>query len=85
MGAELASAGRHRDGLPERVRRRGRHRRARSPRFETLAFGDLSLLVKVGVQFGLFGGAILHLGTERHHERYLADLIAGSSCSAASR
>src|ERR671917_2206054 len=39
--------------------------------FETLAFGDLSLLVKVGVQFGLFGGAVLHLGTERHHERYL--------------
>ena len=30
--------------------------------FETLAFGDLSLLVKCGVQFGLFGGAVLHLG-----------------------
>jgi acyl-CoA oxidase len=43
--------------------------------FETLAFGDLSLLVKAGVQFGLFGGAVLHLGTERHHERYLADII----------
>jgi len=42
--------------------------------FETLAFGDLSLLVKLGVQFGLFGGAVLHLGTERHHERYLADI-----------
>src|SRR3954454_11057492 len=39
--------------------------------FETLAMGDLSLLVKCGVQFGLFGGAILHLGTERHHKRYL--------------
>src|SRR3954454_22057407 len=39
--------------------------------FETLAFGDLLLLVKCGVQFGLFGGAVLHLGTERHHERYL--------------
>ena len=26
--------------------------------FETLALGDLSVLVKVGVQFGLFGGAI---------------------------
>src|SRR4051794_24231588 len=42
--------------------------------FETLAFGDLSLLVKIGVQFGLFGGAVLHLGTERHHERYLQDI-----------
>jgi acyl-CoA oxidase len=39
--------------------------------FEMLAFGDLSLLVKVGVQFGLFAGAILHLGTERHHRAYL--------------
>lgn len=45
--------------------------------FETLAFGDLSVLVKVGVQFGLFGGAILQLGTKRHHDAYLADLVAG--------
>ena len=45
--------------------------------FETLANGDLSVLVKVGVQFGLFGGAILQLGTKRHHDAYLADLIAG--------
>src|SRR3954452_1831958 len=44
--------------------------------FETLAFGDLSLLVKCGVQFGLFGGAILHLGTERHHEAHLADVTS---------
>src|SRR4051794_4283402 len=45
--------------------------------FETLAFGDLSVVVKVGVQFGLFGGAILQLGTERHHDAYLEDLIHG--------
>ncbi|MDG4858519.1 acyl-CoA dehydrogenase [Streptomyces sp. T-3] len=45
--------------------------------FETLAFGDLSVLVKVGVQFGLFGGAILQLGTERHHQAYLPDVISG--------
>lgn len=44
--------------------------------FETLAFGDLSLLVKTGVQWGLFGGAILHLGTERHHKRYLRPLMS---------
>jgi acyl-CoA oxidase len=44
--------------------------------FETLAFGDLSLLVKVGVQFGLFGGAVLHLGTKTHHDRYLADIAS---------
>jgi acyl-CoA oxidase len=39
--------------------------------FETLAFGDLSLLVKFGVQFGLWGGAVQQLGTRWHHERYL--------------
>lgn len=44
--------------------------------FETLALGDLSLLVKTGVQFGLFGGAILHLGTRRHHLEYLRDIIS---------
>lgn len=42
--------------------------------FEMLGHADLSLLVKIGVQFGLFGGAILHLGTREHHERYLADV-----------
>jgi acyl-CoA oxidase len=42
--------------------------------FESIAWGDLSLLVKVGVQFGLFGGAIHHLGTEKHHEAYLRDV-----------
>ncbi|MEQ8329766.1 MAG: acyl-CoA dehydrogenase [Longimicrobiales bacterium] len=40
--------------------------------FETLAFGDLSVVIKFGVQFGLFGGSILQLGTRRHHEAYLA-------------
>src|SRR5215208_5129657 len=44
--------------------------------FETLAFGDLSLLVKCGVQFGLFGGAVLHLGTAKHHERYLSAITS---------
>ena len=42
--------------------------------FETLAFGDLSVMVKFGVQFGLFGGSVLQLGTERHHLRYLEDI-----------
>jgi acyl-CoA oxidase len=45
--------------------------------FETLAYGDLSVLVKVGVQFGLFGGAILMLGSKRHHDAYLEDLVSG--------
>ena len=41
--------------------------------FETIAYADLSLVIKFGVQFGLFGGAIRALGTKPHHERYLRD------------
>ncbi len=37
--------------------------------------GNLSLMVKAGVQWGLFGGAVVALGTERHHDRYLADIM----------
>ncbi|MGH3648669.1 MAG: acyl-CoA dehydrogenase [Micromonosporaceae bacterium] len=37
--------------------------------------GDLSLMVKAGVQFGLFGGAIAALGTERHHSAYLKQVM----------
>ena len=42
--------------------------------FETLAHGDMSLLVKFGVQFGLFGGSVAQLGTETHHQKWLADI-----------
>ncbi len=42
---------------------------------EMLGHGDLSLMVKAGVQWGLFGGAVQLLGTERHHERYLRDIM----------
>ncbi len=40
-------------------------------RFETLALGDLSLLIKAGVQFGLFGGSIFHLGNAHQRATYL--------------
>ena len=42
--------------------------------FETLSYHDLSLVIKFGVQFGLFGGSIHHLGSRRHHEEYLEDI-----------
>ena len=44
--------------------------------FEELALGDLSVLVKYGVQFGLFGGSIAQLGTEKHHRRYLSRIAS---------
>lgn len=43
---------------------------------EMLAQFDLSLMVKAGVQWGLFGGAIENLGTQRHHDAYVRDLIS---------
>ncbi|WNG91166.1 acyl-CoA dehydrogenase [Mycobacterium sp. ITM-2016-00318] len=42
---------------------------------EMLAMSDLSLMVKAGVQWGLFGGAIENLGTERHHKEYVQKII----------
>jgi len=42
---------------------------------EMVAYADLSLWVKSGVQWGLFGGAVENLGTERHRE-YLKKLIS---------
>ena len=44
-------------------------------RIEMLAMSDLSLMVKAGVQWGLFGGAIDNLGTERHHKAYVRKAI----------
>jgi len=41
---------------------------------ETLSHHDLSLVIKFGVQFGLFGGSIHQLGTEYHHRTYLPDI-----------
>ncbi|MDT5182123.1 MAG: acyl-CoA oxidase [Mycobacterium sp.] len=45
-------------------------------RIEMLAMSDLSLMVKAGVQWGLFGGAIENLGTERHHQAYVSRIIS---------
>src|SRR4051794_20578547 len=72
---ELASEGDTAIGYPEQYGGQGSPGRSVTS-FETLAMGDLSLLVKCGVQFGLFGGAILHVGTAKHHERYLRDVAA---------
>ncbi len=40
---------------------------------ETLSYHDLSMVIKFGVQFGLFGMSIYFLGTEKHHRKYLQD------------
>ena len=66
----LAGEGLTAPGFPEEFGGRGDFG-ANVAAFETLAYGDLSLLVKFGVQFGLWGGAVQQLGTREHHERYL--------------
>jgi acyl-CoA oxidase len=44
--------------------------------FEELVTADPSLQIKSGVQWGLFGAAVLHLGTERHHEKFLPGIMS---------
>jgi len=44
--------------------------------FEELALGDPSVGIKGGVQWGLFGAAVLHLGTEKHHDAFLPDIMS---------
>ncbi len=41
--------------------------------FENMMYVDGSLTIKFGVQVGLFGGSIQKLGTQKHHDLYLAD------------
>lgn len=41
---------------------------------ETLSYHDLSLVIKFGVQFGLWGMSVYSLGTAKHHEKYLKDI-----------
>ena len=71
----LADSGQPRDGFP--VEYGGKNDLGASVTgFEMLAHGDLSLLVKAGVHWGLFGGAVANLGTKVHLDRYLADIIS---------
>ncbi|MCU1421243.1 MAG: acyl-CoA dehydrogenase [Microbacteriaceae bacterium] len=43
--------------------------------FEEIISADPSLQIKSGVQWGLFGAAVLHLGTELHHQRFLPGIM----------
>ncbi|MBM7471056.1 acyl-CoA dehydrogenase family protein [Subtercola frigoramans] len=44
--------------------------------FEELVTADPSLQIKSGVQWGLFGAAVLHLGTEYHHNTFLPGIMS---------
>ncbi len=44
--------------------------------FEELVLADPSLQIKSGVQWGLFGAAVLHLGTDYHHQTFLPAIMS---------
>lgn len=44
---------------------------------EIIAHQDMSLAIKQGVQFGLFGMSVEMLGTEKHHEKHIPDIMTG--------
>lgn len=44
--------------------------------FEELVTADPSLQIKAGVQWGLFGSAVMHLGTEEHHAKWLPGIMS---------
>ncbi|OFI38020.1 acyl-CoA dehydrogenase [Arthrobacter sp. SW1] len=44
--------------------------------FEELVTADPSLQIKAGVQWGLFGSAVLHLGTAEHHDKWLPGIMS---------
>jgi len=44
--------------------------------FEELVTADPSLQIKSGVQWGLFGAAVLHLGTQYHHDAFLPGIMS---------
>ncbi|OLR94698.1 acyl-CoA dehydrogenase family protein [Actinokineospora bangkokensis] len=70
----LADAGYPRIGFPEEYGGDGDTGGSLTS-FEMLGFGDLSLMVKAGVQWGLFGGAVEALGTRRHHDAVLRGIM----------
>lgn len=44
--------------------------------FEELVTADPSLQIKAGVQWGLFGSAVMHLGTEEHQNAWLPGIMS---------
>lgn len=73
---ELAKDGLGALGVPPEYGGRG-DPRAFLAVFETLAYHDLSLTIKFGVQFGLFQGTIQLLGTTWHHQTFLPAISRG--------
>ena len=72
----VADSGLTRLALPVEQGGTGRHAEYLAG-FEELVTASPSLQIKAGVQFGLFGGAIMHLGNSDQHERWLLPALDG--------
>lgn len=71
---DIADAGRGGAGFPTSVGGDGLLASSVT-NFESLSLADLSLTVKVGVHFGLFGGAIASLGTDEQLAQFIPSVI----------
>eukprot|EP01132_Coremiostelium_polycephalum_P011143 gene11143-13651_t len=45
--------------------------------FESISYCDPSIALKFAVQYNLWGGTVLFLGTKKHHDKYLKDISDG--------
>ncbi|WP_422631922.1 acyl-CoA dehydrogenase family protein [Pseudokineococcus basanitobsidens] len=72
---ELAATGATAHGFPRSVGGGG-DVGASVVQFEMLGYGDLSVMIKSGVHFGLYGGAVQSLGSDDHHRRFLPPALA---------
>ncbi|WP_019157426.1 acyl-CoA dehydrogenase family protein [Brevibacterium senegalense] len=72
----VADSGLTRLALPVEQGGTGRHAEYLAG-FEELVTASPSLQIKAGVQFGLFGGAIMHLGNSDQHEKWLLPALDG--------
>ncbi|MDQ0276174.1 acyl-CoA oxidase [Arthrobacter silviterrae] len=74
MGILVEQNGVHR-AFPERLGGENDHG-GNVAGFEELVIADPSLQIKGGVQWGLFGSAVLHLGTAAHQDKWLPGIMS---------
>src|SRR5699024_3686831 len=72
----MAETGLPMTGLPPQMGGKNEHA-TNVAGFEETVTANPSLQIKAGVQFALFGGAILHLGNAEQHEKWLLAAQAG--------
>ena len=70
-----STAASHR-AFPKEYGGAGRTTARTSPASRSSSLADPSLQIKSGVQWGLFGSAVLQLGTKEHHDKWLPGIMS---------